>query len=137
MKKFLSVLLVVCIMMGICVTASASTVVDTYDLSSATKTCTLTISSSGRAEFISRFYSSDTSIKCVRIDQTLEKFSFLWFWDSLGTWNLTTYDSSASNANAKNGLTSGTYRVKSDFTVTYKNGQKETVTVYSSEKKVA
>ena len=36
MKKLLSVLLVVCIMMGICVTASADAA-DTYDLNNATK----------------------------------------------------------------------------------------------------
>lgn len=135
MKKIISVLLVVCIMMGICVTASAATV-DTCDLSSATKTCILTISS-GRADFTSTFYSTDTSIKCVRIDQTFEKHSFLWFWDSLSKWNLTTYDNSTVYSNAKRGLTSGTYRVKSDFTVTYKNGNKETVTIYSNEQKIA
>ena len=135
MKKFISVLLVVCIMMGICVTASA-TDADTYDLSTATKSCVLTISS-GRADFTSRFDSPDTSIKSVRIDQSLEKFSFLWFWDSLGKWNLTTYDNSAIYSNAKRGLTSGTYRVKSDFTITYKDGHKETVTIYSAERKIA
>lgn len=135
MKKFVSILLAVCIMMGICVTASAAAA-DTYDLSTATKSCVLTISS-GRADFTSRFYDSDTSIKSVRIDQTLEKHSFLWFWDSLGKWNLTTYDNTAVCSNAKRGLTSGTYRVKSDFTVTYYNGHKETVTVYSNEKKIA
>ena len=135
MKKFVSILLAVCIMMGICVTASAAAA-DTYDLSTATKTCILTISS-GRADFTSRFYDSDTSIKSVRIDQTLEKHSFLWFWDSLGKWNLTTYDNTAIYSNAKRGLTSGTYRGKSDFTVTYNNGHKETVTVYSNEKKIA
>lgn len=53
MKKFVSILLAVCIMMGICVTASAAAA-DTYDLSTATKSCVLTISS-GRADFTSRF----------------------------------------------------------------------------------
>ena len=35
--------------------------------------------------------------------------------------------------NTKSGLTSGTYSVKSVFTVTLSNGTSETVTVYSNE----
>ena len=134
MKKLLSVLLVVCLMMGICVTASAAT--ETYDLSSATKTSTLTISN-GRANCISKFSSTDSNIRYVRFDQTLEKFSFLWFWDSIGTWNLTTTKTSFTLGNAKSGLTSGTYRLKTVFTITFFNGQQETYTTYSAEKKIA
>lgn len=135
MKKIISVLLVVCIMMGICVTASAAAV-DTYDLTGATKSSALVISS-GKATCISTFISTDTSIKSIKIEQTLEKFSFLWFWDSIGQWNRTSYASTSTLSNAKSGLTSGTYRLKSVFTVTMKNGQKESVTVYSAEKKIA
>lgn len=135
MKKLLSVLLVVCLMMGICVTASAA--VETYDLSDATKTSALTISS-GKATCTSRFVGSDSTVKSVKITQTLEKFSFLWFWDVVGgEWNKTSNTSYSTFVNTKSGLTSGTYRVKSVFTVTMKTGQVETVTVYSAEKKIA
>lgn len=136
MKKLLSVLLVVCIMMGICVTASADAA-DTYDLSNATKASYLTIASN-KATCTSRFVSTDSSIKDITIVATLEKFSFLWFWDSLREWNITYYDTSSGTlVNEMKNLTSGTYRLKSVFTVKYKNGKKESVTVYSTEKKIA
>lgn len=38
--------------------------------------------------------------------------------------------------NYKNNLESGTYRLKTVFTVTSKNGQTETIAVYSGEKSI-
>ena len=51
---------------------------------------------------------------------------------------MTYYDTSSGTlVNEMKNLTSGTYRLKSVFTVKYKNGKKESVTVYSAEKKIA
>lgn len=48
----------------------------------------------------------------------------------------TVNDNSIRLLNAKSGLTSGTYRVKSVFTLTDKNGTTETIMVYSDDKKI-
>lgn len=74
----------------------------------------------------------------VKITQSLEKHSFLWFWDTVGgEWTTNSKKSSVSFTNYKSGLASGTYRVKSVFTVTTTSGQTETVTVYSAEKTIS
>lgn len=39
-------------------------------------------------------------------------------------------------SNTKSGLDSGTYRLRTDFTVTSTSGSTETITVYSAEKTV-
>ena len=67
--------------------------------------------------------------------QSLERHSFLWSWDTVGgSWTKTETNAvSVTFTNTKSGLTSGTYRVKSVFTVTLSNGTSETVTVYSNE----
>lgn len=135
MKKLISVLLVVCIMMGICVTASADAT-DTYDLSTASKVSYLTTTSSGHVTCTSKFASSDSNIKSVQITQSLEKFAFLWFWNSVYKKNALHTDNSFTLINDYYGVESGTYRVKSVFTITMKSGKVETFTVYSSEKKV-
>ena len=71
----------------------------------------------------------------VTISQSLEKHAFLWSWNTVGgVWTKTqTNVASTVFTNTKSGLTSGTYRVKSVFTVTLSDGTSESVTVYSNE----
>lgn len=75
----------------------------------------------------------------ITVEQTLQKYSgWFWIWDDVdgASWTRTENRSSVSLSNTKSGLTSGTYRVKSVFALIDKDGKTETITVYSSEKKV-
>ncbi len=85
--------------------------------------------------------SADCVDNVVRViaDQTLEKQVFLWFWDTYEdtTWNKTGFSNSFSMINTKSGLESGNYRLKTVFTLTDKNGETETITIYSDEKAVS
>ena len=81
----------------------------------------------------------NTDTKCITITQTLEKhWAFgLFFGVDGASWKTTSSSKSLTFQNSKTGLSSGTYRVKSVFTVTTKDGQTETVTVYSAEKTIS
>lgn len=75
----------------------------------------------------------------IAAEQTLQKYSgWLWFWDDVNgaSWTKSENKSSVSLLNTKSGLDSGTYRLKSVFTLTDKNGKTETITAYSDEKQV-
>lgn len=65
--------------------------------------------------------------------QTLEKQGAWWSWSTYNntTWTKTVYKSTLTMSNTKSGLESGTYRLKTVFTLTDKNGKSETITVYS------
>lgn len=95
----------------------------------------------------SKLYIVGTSAECksqadgvdtvkITIVQTLQKYSgWFWIWDDVdgASWTRTENRSSVNLSNTKIGLTSGTYRVKSVFTLTDKNGKTETLTIYSNE----
>ncbi len=127
------------------VTASAET--DTYILNEGiapaaeyvnSAKSTLTISS-GTAKCSSNCTSLSEVVQ-VRVEQTLEKHSgWFWIWNNVdgASWSTTKSGSYAAVVNAKNGLSSGTYRVKSEFTLTASNGETETITIYSEEKTVS
>lgn len=72
-------------------------------------------------------------INCVKItaEQTLEKYWGLWIWTSVdGTsWTKTVNSSTLTMSNTKSGLASGTYRLKTVFTLTDSSGKSETITV--------
>lgn len=97
------------------------------DIDSYGATCTSTASGNGVVE--------------ITVDQSLEKRGG-WFifqsWDSVdgAVWTKTVSRSSICLVSTKSGLDSGTYRVKSVFKITDKNGKTETVTVYSDERSV-
>lgn len=71
----------------------------------------------------------------ITINQYLQKQGFLWIWSTYdgAEWEETEYSSSYTMTNTKTGLTSGNYRLKSVFTLTDKDGKKESFTVYSGE----
>lgn len=90
-----------------------------------------------KAECVSKV-SGDNTAK-ITVEQTLQTYSgWFWIWDDVdgASWTRTENRSSVSLSNTKSGLTSGTYRVKSVFTLIDKNGKMKTITVYSSEQKV-
>ncbi len=98
----------------------------------------------------SRLYISEQTATCrsdadgcnvvsITVEQTLEKHSgWFWIWNSVdgANWTKTVNLNSISMSNTKSGLSSGTYRLKSVFTLTSSSGKTETITVYSEEKKI-
>lgn len=91
-----------------------------------------------KAECISR--ASGVDIAKITVEQTLQKFSgWFWIWIDVdgASWTRTENSSPVLMSNTKSGLTSGTYRVKSVFKLTDKNGKTETITVYSDEASVS
>lgn len=135
-KKLMSLMMVIVLSFGMIGTVSASNV-STYDINGHIKTSTLTISNK-RAICISTYQSTDDECASITVVQTLEKHSWWVFWDTVGDeCTKTVYTGNLSFTNYKDNLESGTYRVKTEFSVTLKNGKSETVTVYSDEKEVA
>ncbi len=70
--------------------------------------------------------------------QTLQKEGILWIWGDVdgAEWTKTVNAASIFTSNTKSGLDSGTYRVKTEFTLTNSSGETETITVYSAEKEI-
>lgn len=74
----------------------------------------------------------------VTVVQTLQKYWGLWFWNDVdgAEWTRTVERNAICLSNSIDGLDSGKYRVKSVFTLTDQKGNSETITIYSTEKKV-
>lgn len=135
-KKLVSLLLVVALSFGMVGTVSASNI-SIYDLSGDTKTSSLIIRDK-KATCISVYRSVNEDCSSITAVQTLEKHSWLTFWDTVGDECTTTVTNKndLSFTNYKDDLDSGTYRVKTVFTVVLKNGQSGVYTVYSTEKTI-
>ena len=71
----------------------------------------------------------------ITVEQTLQKFWGLWVWNDVenASWSTAENGSYVSVVNTKRGLPSGTYRIKSVFTLKTSSGKTETITVYSEE----
>lgn len=136
-KKLVSLLLVVALSFGMVGTVSASNI-STFDISGHIKTSTLDIDNNKKATCKSQYRSVNDDCSSITAVQTLEKHSWLTFWDTVGDkcTKTVTNQNSLSFINYKDNLDSGTYRVKTVFTVVLKNGQSDTVTVYSSEETI-
>ena len=75
----------------------------------------------------------------ITVEQTLEKYSgWFWIWNNVdgANWTKTVNDNTIRLSNTKSGLSSGTYRLKSVFTLTSSSGKTETITIYSAEKSI-
>ena len=92
----------------------------------------------GTADCKSTFHSGNSEIKSVTAVQTLEKRNTANRWSSVsgGTCSKTASAKRFLLSNSVSNLSSGCYRLKTVFTVKYKDGRSETVTVYSTEKTV-
>ncbi|MCH5196954.1 MAG: hypothetical protein J1F28_09575 [Oscillospiraceae bacterium] len=80
-----------------------------------------------------------TGAVSITVEQTLEKYSgWFWIWDDVdgAHWIETEDGNTITVVNTKDGLSNGTYRLKSVFTLTNSSGKTETITIYSAEKKV-
>lgn len=115
---------------------SSYTVSPYYETASAT-TSTLTFSgTTAKCESKVIGHSNVTSCK---VEQTLEKYSgWFWIWNDVdgASWSNIISGSSGKVTNSKSGLESGTYRLKSVFTLTTSSCETETITVYSVEKSI-
>ena len=76
---------------------------------------------------------SGLSVKSITAEQSLEKFWGLWVWNEVDYWSESVNTTSIFMSNHKYNLESGTYRLKTVFTLTATNGKTETITVYSEE----
>ena len=74
----------------------------------------------------------------ITVEHTLEKHWGLWIWNEVdgASWTKTVYSDTIRLSNTKSGLDSGTYRLKSVFTLKSSSGDTEKSTVYSDEKTV-
>ena len=75
----------------------------------------------------------------ITVEQTLEKYSgWFWIWNNVdgASWTKTVNTNTIRLSNTKSGLSSGTYRLKSVFTLTSSSGKTETITIYSAEKSI-
>ncbi len=101
---------------------------------SATSTLYIT---SNSAECTSSCIGSSEIIS-ISVEHTLQTFWGLWVWNDVdgANWSKTKSGRSISLVNTKNGLSSGTYRVKSVFTLTSSSGETETITIYSEEETI-
>lgn len=133
-KKIMSLFLVVVMCFALFVVTASAEDFSTFDISSAAKQSTLSFS--GTTATCKSSYQGTVTVSTIEIVQSLQKKSGLWSWSSVGSESTRTYTnlSNVSFTTTKPGLLSGTYRVKSEFTVTLNDGTSETVTVYSDEK---
>lgn len=107
------------------------------DINSSTKKLELYFNDS-TATCKSSYYASNSLVSSISATQTLEKKGLFGIYSSVSgaSWTKTVNSSNLSMSNTKSNLSSGTYRLKTVFTVTLSSGTSETVTVYSTEKTV-
>lgn len=134
MKRALSMVMAI-VMMVTCGAVCFASGVSTWDLGTASKTSTLTISGT-TATCKTTFTDNSGDIDSVTITQTLQKKTLLW-WNEVDTWENTYTSSSVSMTNRAYSLESGTYRLKSDFYVELSDGSTDEVTENSTEKTVS
>ncbi len=79
-----------------------------------------------------------TDAVSITVAQTLQKYWGLWIWNDVegAEWTRTVDRNSICLTSSKSGLDNGKYRVKSVFTLTDKNGESETITIYSNQDNV-
>lgn len=79
-----------------------------------------------------------SDVKSCKVEQTLEKYWGLWIWNEVkgASWSDTISSVSGIVTNSKSGLESGTYRLKSVFSVITSSGETESITIYSDEKTI-
>ena len=146
MKKIVMIIAAFAALSAVSVNAAASTVptyesiysVSPYYQSASDAISTLTISGT-TAKCESKLIGHSDVISC-KVEQTLEKYSgWFWIWNNVdgACWTKTMNSNSILMSNTKSGLSSGTYRLKSVFTLTSSSGKTETITIYSVENTIA
>ena len=134
MKKLVSIAIVLVMALTFCTTVFAD--ISTYEIGADKRNSLLTISGT-TATCKSVYTANGDDVTKVVMTQSLEKQGLFWSWSKVaGEWTKTSNGSSMVLTNTVNGLDKGTYRVKTVFTVTDKNGKEETIPLYSTTEKV-
>lgn len=143
-KKFLSLLMAaICLCFGLSIAAYAEET-DKYisdDIAPAYEIAQIPISLLFIDGTKAACESSTKGEDCVKITvtHTLQKYTgWFWIWDNVenSTHSKTVNANSITLSTTHGGLKSGTYRLKSTFSLTDSSGEVETVTIYSSEVKI-
>lgn len=134
MKKLVSIAIVLVMALSFCTTAFAD--IGIYSTGNSSHKSALTIS--GNSAICKSVYTANgDDVSKVVITQSLEKQGLFWTWSKVaGEWAKTSDGSSMVLTNTVSGLDKGTYRVKTVYTVTDKNGSEETIPLYSTTGKV-
>ena len=134
MKKLLSIILVIAVVLSLCTTVFAN--YQLYDIGGVTEDSLLFIDEN-IATCISRACWTSTNVASFKITQSLEKQGFLWIWSKYaGEWTKTL--TQTGNLYCKvYSLPKGKYRVKSVFLITLVDGTTQTFTLYSAERTVS
>ena len=141
-KKLLSAIIAVAMIFGFAITASAeatnaqSYAATPYYLLATNNYAKLTIS--GTTASCESGATGLPSVTKIVVVQTLEKhWAFgLFFGVDGASWTKTVNSNSATAINKKYNLGSGTYRLKTEFTL-YSGTKSETITAYSPEKTIS
>lgn len=139
-KVTVVVLSVICLCTALAVPASAETQYLLVDTSispyySIAYNAESNLDITGTTAYCSSQANSDSAVS-ITVEQTLQKFWGLWIWDDVAGWTTTKSGRSICADKTKSGLSSGTYRLKSVFTLTTSSGKTETITIYSDEKTI-
>ena len=145
MKKIITAVAVLVAISSVAVNAvavSAPTDKSTYSVSPYYETASAAISTltiSGTTAKCESKLIGHSDVKSCTVEQTLEKYWGLWIWNEVegASWSDTISSVSGIVTNSKSGLESGTYRLKSVFTLTSSSGKTETITIYSAENTIA
>lgn len=97
-----------------------------------------TLSIVGQTAYCDSTCSGYSNVVRISATITLQKFWGLWLWNDVSgaEWTKSENGNYIGLSKTKSGLSTGTYRLKSVFTVTTSGGQTETITVFSPEKTV-
>lgn len=133
MKKIVYIILSLVLMFVLCLGVYAAT----YDISGSKKMSTLFINGT-TATCYSSYSDVSGQTASTTITQQLERHVIFGIYTSVdgACWTTTSTSDFVSLTNYAYDLSKGTYRLRSDFSVTTVNGQSETIPVYSSEVRV-
>lgn len=134
MKKLLSIVLVIAVVLSLCTTVFAN--YQPYDIGGVTEESLLTINGT-TATCLSRASWTSTDVASFKLTQSLETQSFLWVWIKYdGYWTKTLTKSGVLTTKVYN-LPKGKYRVKTDFVITMVDGTTQSFTLYSGQRTVS
>ena len=143
-KQILSVLMVtICLCTSLCLTAYAEEtdmyisdeIVPTYEIA---RSLNSALSISGTKAMCESRAEGDDCVS-ITVTHTLQKYSgWFWIWDNVenATSEKTVNTNTVRLSTTQNGLESGTYRLKSTFSLTSSFGSIETITIYSGEETI-
>ena len=140
MRRIISLLMCLLMCFSFSVTASAqmipASIVQPYYENASEAKSELKIS--GTTATCKSTLRGSPSVTKIVAEQTLQKQGFLWIWSTYdgAEWTKTVFSNTLAMSNTKTGLSSGKYRLKTVFTLTDKQGETETITVYSDTRSV-